>query len=227
MAYNIYADGLTFYRYTDILLSLLDFLKTLWQEAGQYANMLEPFKASKVLWQQFSNIISQASKLKDLTAGSLGKEEISKLSVKYQCHSSVLEIMACNMFLNKKLLFAESLKKPCVKPKEKTINAVSPPKLIWAADSDPKDIFSKWCDVSVLDGLIQSVSSLDGESEINFQAKARISLTWSSYFHQDFCVRAFVPHPSSVWCVCFTYKARTVECHHTFHLLVRCSIFQK
>ncbi|KAL1190225.1 hypothetical protein V5N11_016615 [Cardamine amara subsp. amara] len=158
-------------RYTDILLTLLDFLKTLWQEAGQYANMLEPFKASKKLWQQFSNIISQASKLKDLAAGSLGKEEISKLFVKYQCHSSVLEIMACNMFLNKKLLFAESLKKPYVEPKGKTNNAVPPPKLIWAADSDPKDIFSKWCDVSVLDGLIQSVSSLDGEIEINFQAK--------------------------------------------------------
>uniref|UniRef100_A0A1J3H018 Nucleoporin NUP188-like protein n=1 Tax=Noccaea caerulescens TaxID=107243 RepID=A0A1J3H018_NOCCA len=160
-----------FDRFTDILLSLLEFLKTLWQEAGQYANMLEPFKASKSLWQQFSNIISQASKLKDQTVGSLDKEEISKLFVKYQCQSSVLEIMACNMFLNKKLLFAKSLKKPCMGLKEKTNIAVSPPKLTWAADSDPKDIFSKWCDVSVVDGLIQSVSSLDGESEINFQAK--------------------------------------------------------
>ncbi|CAH8273756.1 unnamed protein product [Arabidopsis lyrata] len=158
-------------RYTDILLGLLDFLKTLWQEAGQYANMLEPFKASKKLWQEFSNIISQASKIKDSTVGSLGKEEISKLFVKYQCQASVLEIMACNMFLYKKLLFAESLKKPCVEPKKTSNNAVSPPKLTWTADSDPKDIFSKWCDVSVLDGLIQSVSSLDGESEINFQAK--------------------------------------------------------
>ncbi|XP_023634022.1 uncharacterized protein LOC17879317 isoform X2 [Capsella rubella] len=156
-------------RYTDILLGLLDFLKTLWQEAGQYANMLEPFKASKKLWQQFSKIISQVSKLKDSTIGSLGKEDISKLFVKYQCQSSVLEIMACNMFLYKKLLFAESLKKPCVEPKKN--NAVSPPKITWTADSDPKDIFSEWCDVSVLDGLIQSVSALDAESEINFQAK--------------------------------------------------------
>ncbi|VVB09622.1 unnamed protein product [Arabis nemorensis] len=158
-------------RDTDILLSLLHFLKTLWQEAGQYANMLEPFRVSKRLWQEFSNIISQVSKLKDSSVGSLGKEEISKLFVKYQCQSSVLEIMACNMFLNKKLLFAESLKKPSLEPKEKTNNAVSPPKLTPTADSDPKDIFSKWCDVSVLDSLIQSVSSLDGESEINFQAK--------------------------------------------------------
>ncbi|KFK30471.1 hypothetical protein AALP_AA7G265400 [Arabis alpina] len=158
-------------RDADILLSLLHFLKTLWQEAGQYANVLEPFRTSKRLWQEFSNIISQVSKLKDSSVGSLGREEISKLFVKYQCQSSVLEIMACNMFLNKKLLFAESLKKPCMEPKEKTDNAVSPLKLTSAADSDPKDIFSKWCDVSVLDSLIQSVSSLDGETEINFQAK--------------------------------------------------------
>lgn len=136
--------------------------------------MLEPFRVSNRVWQEFSNIISQVSKLKDSSVGSLGKEEISKLFVKYQCQSAVLEIMACNMFLNKKLLFAESLKKPCLEPNEKTNNAVSPPKLSPTADSDPKDIFSKWCDVSVLDSLIQSVSSLDGESEINFQAKVHL-----------------------------------------------------
>ncbi|ESQ53118.1 hypothetical protein EUTSA_v10024188mg [Eutrema salsugineum] len=165
-------------RRTDILLSLLDFLKTLWQEAGQYMNILEPFKASKKLWEEFSNIISQGCKLKDSSVGSLGKEEISKLFVKYQCQSSVLEIMASNMFLNKKLLFAESLKKPCLGPKEKTYNAVSPSKLTPTADSDPKDIFSKWCDISVLDCLIQTVSSVDGESERNFQAKvAAVLLT--------------------------------------------------
>ncbi|WZZ77036.1 hypothetical protein YC2023_088406 [Brassica napus] len=158
-------------RYPDILLSLLGFLKTLWQEAGQYANLLEPFKASKRLWQEFSNIISQVSKLKDSSVGRLGKEEISKLYVKYQCQSSVLEILACNMFLNKKLLFAESLKKSWLEQKEKTNKAVSPSKLSLTAASDPKDIFSKWCDVSVLDGLIQSVSSLDGEIEINVQSK--------------------------------------------------------
>ncbi|CAN7027598.1 unnamed protein product [Brassica rapa subsp. trilocularis] len=158
-------------RYPDILLSLLGFLKTLWQEAGQYANLLEPFKASKRLWQEFSNIISQVSKLKDSSVGRLGNEEMSKLYVKYQCQSSVLEILACNMFLNKKLLFAESLKKSWLEQKEKTKNAVSPSKLSLTAASDPKDIFSKWCDVSVLDGLIQSVSSLDGEIEINVQSK--------------------------------------------------------
>ncbi|CAH8305541.1 unnamed protein product [Eruca vesicaria subsp. sativa] len=158
-------------RYTDILLSLLGFLKTLWQEAGQYANLLEPFKASKRLWQEFSNITTQVSKLKDSSVERLGKEEISKLYVKCQCQSSVLEILACNMFLNKKLLFAESLKKSCLEQKEKTNNAASPSKLSLTAASDPKDIFSKWCDVSVLDGLIQSVSSLDGEIEINVQSK--------------------------------------------------------
>lgn len=165
-------------RYTDILLSLLGFLKTLWQEAGQYANLLEPFKASKRLWQEFSNIISQVSKLKDSSVGRLGKEEISKLYVKYQCQSSVLEILACNMFLNKKLLFAESLKKSWFEQKEKAINAASPSKLSLTAASDPKDIFSKWCDVSVLDGLIESVSSLEGEIEINVQSKvAAVLLT--------------------------------------------------
>ncbi|KAF8083077.1 hypothetical protein N665_0792s0007 [Sinapis alba] len=158
-------------RHTDILLSLLGFLKTLWQEAGQYANLLEPFKASKKLWHEFSNIISQVSKLKDSSVGRLSKEEISKLYVKYQCQSSVLEILACNMFLNKKLLFAESLKKSWLEQKEKTNSAVSPSKLSLTPASDPKDIFSKWCDVSVLDGLIQSVSSLDGEIEINVQSK--------------------------------------------------------
>ncbi|WZZ02488.1 hypothetical protein YC2023_074816 [Brassica napus] len=158
-------------RYPDILLSLLGFLKTLWQEAGQYANLLEPFKASNRLWQEFSNIISQVSKLKDSSVGRLDNEEMSKLYVKYQCQSSVLEILACNMFLNKKLLFAESLKKSWLEQKEKTKNAVSPSKLSLTAASDPKDIFSKWCDVSVLDGLIQSVSSLDGEIEINVQSK--------------------------------------------------------
>lgn len=114
------------------------------------------------------------SKLKDSSVGRLGKEEISKLYVKYQCQSSVLEILACNMFLNKKLLFAESLKKSWFEQKEKAINAASPSKLSLTAASDPKDIFSKWCDVSVLDGLIESVSSLEGEIEINVQSKVRL-----------------------------------------------------
>lgn len=114
------------------------------------------------------------SKLKDSSVGRLDNEEMSKLYVKYQCQSSVLEILACNMFLNKKLLFAESLKKSWLEQKEKTKNAVSPSKLSLTAASDPKDIFSKWCDVSVLDGLIQSVSSLDGEIEINVQSKVRL-----------------------------------------------------
>lgn len=160
------------------------------------------------MWQQFSNIISQASKLKDSSVGSLGKEEISELFVKYQCQSSVLDIMACNMFLYKKLLLAESLRKPYAEPKEKTNSAVSPPKLSQTADSNPKDIFSKWCDVSVFDGLIQSVSSLHGESEIHFQAKACISLTWSriKLFSLSLCGRSFVPHSYSMWYICFTYK---------------------
>ncbi|XP_010555238.1 PREDICTED: uncharacterized protein LOC104824773 isoform X2 [Tarenaya hassleriana] len=156
---------------TGILLSLLDFLKALWQEAGQYANMLEPLKSSEKLWKQLSDLVRQTAKLKDSTVGSLTKEEIAKLVQKYQCQSNVLEVMACYMFLNKKLLYAESLVKPSFDPKEKADNVENPLKLKSTGDSDPKDIFAKLCHESVLGSLIQTVSSLDGASEINLSTQ--------------------------------------------------------
>ncbi|OMO74438.1 hypothetical protein CCACVL1_16704, partial [Corchorus capsularis] len=147
-----------------VLLNILNFLKSLWYGAGQYTAILDRIKSSDKFWKQLSNSISQTPGSE--VCLSMKESEALHLGYKYQCQSAILEIMAYDVFLMKKLLYAESLIKESPESNKKT-----------AADNyHLKDILSNWCKSSVLESLIKSCTSCKYDNDIYFHAKVALSL---------------------------------------------------
>ncbi|KAM7257446.1 hypothetical protein ACFE04_013187 [Oxalis oulophora] len=142
------------------LVHVLNFLKSLWQGAGQYADILEWLKSSENFWKYLSCTIL----LKDHLPQEMTQKETLNFAYKHQCQSAVLEIMAYDMFLKKKLLNSISLAKQST---HKSKNA---------KNCDAEDLLSNWCESSVLATLIKSYSSCGYDKQTNFQAKVAASL---------------------------------------------------
>ncbi|KAI9181025.1 hypothetical protein LWI28_010510 [Acer negundo] len=159
-----------------ILLNVLNFFKAIWQGAGQYTNILERLKSLGKFWKQLSNSFSLTTSLRSPPFENMTEKEAQSLSYKYQCQSTILEIMAHDMFLQKKLLHAELLVKQATESKGRIENAVSAEQSKSAKDSDLKDILSSWCESSVLSSLIKSYTSCVYDNEIHSRAKVAVSL---------------------------------------------------
>ncbi|WCJ39807.1 hypothetical protein M5689_020767 [Euphorbia peplus] len=159
-----------------VLLLLIDFLKTLWQGAVQYMDLLECLKRSKMFWKQLSNCITLCLSTKASQSENLTKLEAQSLAYKYRCQSAVLEIMACEMFLKNKLLHADVLSNKAIQSKESMQNEVQAEKSNSANDFDLKDILSSWCEMSILGNLIKSYTLCEYNDEICYRAKVASSL---------------------------------------------------
>ncbi|GJX61656.1 hypothetical protein Tco_0294556 [Tanacetum coccineum] len=138
-----------------ILLNALDFLMALWQGASQFINILERLKKSETFWRQFSTCISRISGLKDHPSST--DSLIS--SYRYQCQSDILQIMSLEMFLQKKILHAESIRKGSELSIDTTAKASNAEKTQDGRNSGPRDILSSWCKGPVLSNLIELYSS--------------------------------------------------------------------
>ncbi|XP_071723037.1 uncharacterized protein [Rutidosis leptorrhynchoides] len=154
------------------LFHVLNFLKSLWQGAGQYADILRWLKSSENFWKYLSKTIS----LEDGLPPNMTQKETLHLANKYQCQSVVLEIMAYDMFLKKKLLHSESVVKQGSEPKEKIQGAENTGKLKIAENYDAEDTLSNWCEGSVLTTLIESYISSGHDNKTISQAKVAASL---------------------------------------------------
>ncbi|KAK3195082.1 hypothetical protein Dsin_026392 [Dipteronia sinensis] len=159
-----------------ILLNVLNFFKAIWQGTGQYTNILEWLKSLGKFWKQLSNSFSLTTSLRSPPFDNMTEKEALSLAYKCQCQSTILEIMAHDMFLQKKLLHAELLVKQATESKGRIENSVSAEQSKSAKDSDLKDILSSWCESSVLSSLIKSYASCVYENEIHFRAKVAVSL---------------------------------------------------
>ncbi|XWS67769.1 hypothetical protein CRYUN_Cryun04dG0033700 [Craigia yunnanensis] len=149
-----------------VLLNVLNFLKALWHGAGQYTTILERLKSSDKFWKQLSNSISQTAGSEVPLLKSMKDSEALLLGHRYQCQSAILEMMAYDLFLMKKLLYFESLFK-------------EPPESIKKIEADNyalKNILSNWCKSSILGSLIKSYTSCKYDNEIYFRAKVAFSL---------------------------------------------------
>ena len=136
----------------------------MWHGAGQYTTILERLKSSDKFWKQLSNSISQTAGSEVPLLKSMIDSEALLLGHRYQCQSAILETMAYDTFLMKKLLYAESLVK---EPPESN-------KKIEADNYVLKNILSNWCKSSILGSLIKSYSSCKYDNEIYFRAKVNI-----------------------------------------------------
>ncbi|KAJ6692836.1 NUCLEOPORIN NUP188-like protein [Salix purpurea] len=159
-----------------ILLTVLDFLKALWQGAGHYISILECLKSSGKFWKQLSNCISSDARLIASPFENLTATQSQSLALKYQCQSAILEIMAHDMFLMKKLLHAESVLKEVSELKERNEKASSTEKLKSVNDCELKDILSSWWKRPIFGNLINLYASCEYDNEISNRAKVAASL---------------------------------------------------
>lgn len=147
-------------------------MKALWQGAAQYADILEWLKSSGKFWKHFCNSLSLIARKEASLPENLTDMEVLSLAYKYQCQTAVSEIMAEDMFLQKKLLHAEFLvKRTAESSKEGTGNSVGFEKLKSENLHHLKDVLSTWCENSVLLDLIKSYASCQYDTEIYLRAK--------------------------------------------------------
>ncbi|KAI3989451.1 hypothetical protein MKX01_022726 [Papaver californicum] len=148
-------------RRPKLLLSVLNFIKILWQGATQYMQILEVLENYGMFWKQ---LLSSVSAFATASHDDMPEKEIMCLAYKYQCHSAVFEIMAYAMFLKRKVQQAE--------PLTKQISAL--PKEMM--DSIFTDTLVAWFESSVMGNLITSYASCGYDTKIFLQAKIASSL---------------------------------------------------
>ncbi|BFG42271.1 hypothetical protein CerSpe_285450 [Prunus speciosa] len=156
-----------------ILLNVLNFLRALWQGAAQYTNILECLKSSENFWKKLSSFISVISSVEAPSPEKITETEAQDLAFRYQCQSAILEIMAHDMFLHKKLLHLESLAKQVPESQDRIQNTV---RLEKSKASDLVDILSAWCGSSVLDNLTKSLSYCEYDLKLYLRAKVAASV---------------------------------------------------
>lgn len=163
-----------------ILLSVLNFMIALWQGAPQYINILESLRSSEKFWKHLSDAIVTVSTLETPPLVNLSEKDALSLANSYKCQSAILGIMAYELFLQKKLLQAESLVKdaPGSKDKEQETRKAGKSKI--SDFCDLKDILSSWCKDSVLEKLMKSYTC-GYNDDIYYGAKVRCILFFLVY----------------------------------------------
>lgn len=151
-----------------MVLSVLNLMKALWQGAGQYTHILEWLRTSENFWKKMSNYVLFIAGIEDPPIENLNNTEALDLACKYRCQSAILEIMAYEMFLQKKLSHADSLLKHAAQSKDRTEYALAIQK------SAVKDIMADWCESSVLGKLIKSHTSCEYNNNKFFHVKVNV-----------------------------------------------------
>lgn len=128
-----------------ILLNVVDFLMALWQGASQFINVIERLKKSENFWKQLSTCISSTLSTDPLISSYI-----------YQCQSDILQIMSLEMFLQKKVLHADIIRKG---------SELSKPSNDQKTDGGPRDILSNWSKNLVLSDLIKSYASCEYDND--------------------------------------------------------------
>lgn len=93
-----------------VLLSFLNFLKAVWDEAIQYLLALEKFRCSEIFWRHMASLLAIEVKA-DLSSKNLSVNEVHGTSYRYMCQGTVLEILASEVFLLSKLTHSEKSEK--------------------------------------------------------------------------------------------------------------------
>ncbi|XP_061362673.1 uncharacterized protein LOC133306382 isoform X2 [Gastrolobium bilobum] len=159
-----------------ILLCVLNFMVALWQGALQYANLLESLRSHGKFWKHLANAISNIASSETPLLDTLKEKDAFNLAYSFHCQSAILAIMAYELFLQKKLLHAESLVKDAAESKEKEQNATKSEKSKATDFDDLKGIWSSWFNDCVLEKLIKSYTSCVYNNDIYYGAKVATSL---------------------------------------------------
>lgn len=157
-----------------ILLCVLNFMIALWQGAPQYANLLESLRRHGKFWEHLANAISNISSSEISLPTSLKEKDAFNLAYTFHCQSSILGIMAYELFLQRKLFHAESTVKDAAESKEKEQNVTRTEKSKATNLHDLKGIWSSLFNDSILKKLIKSYTSYGNNNDIYNGAKVSL-----------------------------------------------------
>lgn len=153
------------------MLSVLEFLKALWEGSAQYTAIIEQLKSAGNFWKYLTSSVSLTVRLEDHRPENWREKFTLNLANSFHCQTAILEVMAYDIFLQKKLLLAESITKQPVEIEGNTGNSVIIEKSRAANKSDSADIFLKWCESSLLEDLVKIYSSCEYDGELSSHAK--------------------------------------------------------
>ncbi|KAL2329164.1 hypothetical protein Fmac_022591 [Flemingia macrophylla] len=159
-----------------ILLCVLNFILALWQGAPQYANLLELLRRHGKFWKHLASAISNIASSEIPLLRNLKEKDAFNLAYGFHCQAAILEIMAYELFLQKKVFHAESLVKDAAESKDKEQKATKIEKSKATDHHDIKGIWSSWSKDTVLEKLIKSYTSGGYNNDVYCGAKVATSL---------------------------------------------------
>ncbi|KAI4376103.1 hypothetical protein MLD38_013896 [Melastoma candidum] len=153
-------------------LAILCILKALWEGASQYKPLLEDLKMSESFWKNLSSSLGVAAGKEAQETDDCIECQSESSVLFYQCQSAILEIMASNVLMDKKLAHAESLVGRAV---EVASNPEHTGKMK-AAHGSYIDVLSTWHDSAALHCQIKMYASSGYDADICSRAKVATSL---------------------------------------------------
>lgn len=165
-----------------ILSQILHFLRTLWQGGTEYLHILDKFDGRDMFWKYISSCISVFSSSKVIPLSMMTDEEVTAKAFQYQCQSSVLHIMAHDIFLRRHLVqFEKSLAKPDASSSTAAVTNTDQATrgkdnkaimLKHARPSYAEKILLEWSNNSTMHKVLQSYASCLYDKELLLHAKA-------------------------------------------------------
>lgn len=153
---------------------MLNFLKALWQAAAQFTSVLDCLRNSENFWRHLSSCIRKnaTSSMEVNLSENLTEEEVLSIAYRIQCQSVVLQILAFETFLQKKLFHAEfAVKQTTESSKDRVRQADDTEKSNDAGLLGLKDVLSSFHEGVVLGNMIKSYASWEYDSDMYLRAK--------------------------------------------------------
>ncbi|KAL0907549.1 hypothetical protein M5K25_021964 [Dendrobium thyrsiflorum] len=163
-----------------ILMSTLNFLKSLWDGGVPYMDTLDKVRKSARFWEHLSSVLAKRLNfdhpLKDLSV-----DDIQHATYRYRCQGIVLEIMARELFLQEKEYKNEIYG---THDSNNSSKGHAKNRLIFEASQSlikllQNDILSNWNEGSIMDNLMKSYSSVDMIQESFLMLRRKIQVRWS------------------------------------------------
>ncbi|KAH0451385.1 hypothetical protein IEQ34_018684 [Dendrobium chrysotoxum] len=155
-----------------ILMSTLNFLKSLWDGGVPYMDTLDKVRKSARFWEHLSSVLAKRLNF-DYPLKDLSVDDIQHATYRYRCQGIVLEIMARELFLQEKEYKNEIYG---THDSNNSSKGLAKNRLIFEASQSlikllQNDILSNWNEGSIIYNLMNSYSSGGYDTRIVSRAK--------------------------------------------------------
>lgn len=162
-------------------------MKALWQTAGPFIMILDRIKTSEKFLEQLTDGVSHFVSEEACAAKNITEMKALNSAYKFLSLSSMVEIMSYDIFLQKKLLHAESIVKQQSGSKDKaTVSVGNENSKSSASLSDVKNMLSSACNGALLGKLTKLLASCEYDNETYYRAK--VVFIWFNFSFFQFSV---------------------------------------